>query len=376
MAAEPAVTLPEEEDDPSQIVFHQAGGGDGDAELAGAGSGSQATPAHAGSAFKLKCDVRGGTLAKLVERMTFHRQPETSLARAFLLTYRSFTTPMTLLEMLVQRFNVQPPPGYTDAQIAAFKSTRALPIRLRVFNSLKMWINMSPHEFTCDEVLVQRLERFIRDTMEPALPTAANSVRKMLDATLDRQAAEARRSSSGVIGSASAAARSARFVQDMPETKLPPGPLPPPEGIDLLQLDPTEVARQMTLVDWEYFKAIQPRECLDQCWTKPETGPTQAPNLLAMIERANEISHWVTMSVLRGDDKKERANALIFFIKLIERFRTINNFHGAMAVHAGLSNSAVHRLKHTWAKMKDKNPEKAALYVQQQEVLSGNQNFR
>ena len=340
------VVLPEEEDNPSQIVFHgQAGAGEGGVAGAGvnaaAGEGVSLLPS-APSAAALKQEVRGGTLAKLVERMTFHRQPEPALTRAFLLTYRSFTDPQTLLEMLVQRFNIAAPPGLSEAAASAFKATRVIPIRLRVFNSLKIWINMSPHEFTSSDALVKQLETFLEKTMAPTLPTAAKSLRKMLDAILDRSGnmLEDRRRSSLAVGSASCAARSAFHTLHMPESRLPAAPLPPPGELDLLQLDPTEVARQMTLLDWEYFRAIQPRECLDQCWTKPETAAFEAPNLLAMIERANDISYWATMTVLGGDNKKERANSLVFFIKLIERFRTMNNFHGAMAVHAGLSNSA------------------------------------
>ena len=72
--------------------------------------------------------VRGGTLPALIERLTAHEQAgkscypilsmvvemlncllDTTFSKAFLMTYKSFTTLDELVELLVARFRIQPP---------------------------------------------------------------------------------------------------------------------------------------------------------------------------------------------------------------------------------------------------------------------------
>lgn len=47
--------------------------------------------------------IKGGTVEKLVERLTFYKYPDPDFTEAFLLTYRSFTTPTELLTMVIKR---------------------------------------------------------------------------------------------------------------------------------------------------------------------------------------------------------------------------------------------------------------------------------
>jgi len=283
--------------------------------------------------------IKGGTVEKLVERLTYEKYPDPEYLQAFLLTYRSFTTATEVLEMLIKRYSLEPP---NKEDVERFNENTLKPIRLRVYNVLKNWLERHYHDFEEDQNLGTILSNFIEKNM---MQSNMSKLGEALKRTLERKA-------QGEGPTKSEPQR--RFTQPAPKPILPKNL----QSFTFNDLHAQEVARQLTLIEFDLFKAIQPKELLNQCWNK-KNKQELAPNVVSMIKRFNDVSSWVTTEILKqADNLKNRTTMIEKFIQIAQQFLELNNFNGVMEVLAGLQSAAVHRLKKTWAGVKKKSNEK------------------
>lgn len=80
-----------------------------------------------------------------------------------------------------------------------------------------------------------------------------------------------------------------RKSQAMFSEPAPPSFLPKGDITSIVDIDPREVARQLTLMDYDLCKAIEPKECLGNAWTK-EDKEERSPHLLQSIKRFNLVN--------------------------------------------------------------------------------------
>ncbi|KAF9364817.1 hypothetical protein BGX34_000282 [Mortierella sp. NVP85] len=277
--------------------------------------------------------VRGGTLPALVERLTLHDGLDLNFVATFLLTYRSFTTTDQLFTLLFRRFTITPPQGLEPAEMDIWTEKKGTPVRLRVFSIIKSWIE---HYYLEDEeedrATLQRIKEFsnssaVRDTLN----FAAAQLIKLVDK---------RESSDGSFR---------RMVLNL--TTQAPQPITPRnlKRIKFLDLDPLELARQLTIMEANYYNKIKPIECLAKAWTSenPELA-AKAVNIKKMIETSNLYSNWINEIVLSEKETKKRAAIIKYLVVLAEKLRQLNNFSMLSATTAALSQSPIHRLKRTW----------------------------
>jgi hypothetical protein len=125
-----------------------------------------------------------------------------------------------------------------------------------------------------------------------------------------------------------------------------------PGKFEFNDLDPDEVADQLTLIEWEMYCQVDAREFLHLNWKKEDAKKRKlATNVINLVERFNAVSYWVATEIVMQTDVKTRVQVLKKFIGVAERMRTIGNFNGVMEIIGGLNQLAVQRLKETWAQI-------------------------
>ena len=108
----------------------------------------------------------------------FHKI-ELMFTRAFFYNFRLFTTPVKFLELLIKRFELQPPndPQLNPEELSAWTSRVLIPVRLRVYNVIKTWLET----YFCyepDACTENALVEFTAGHMMQAMPGPA---KRMMD---------------------------------------------------------------------------------------------------------------------------------------------------------------------------------------------------
>ncbi|KAG0836182.1 hypothetical protein G6F57_009894 [Rhizopus arrhizus] len=269
--------------------------------------------------------VKGGTLPALVERLTLHDYFDMNFNITFFLTYRSFSTSEQILSLLKSRFNLQPPKGLTEDELNLWKNKKLKLVRLRVFNVIKIWLE----QYYCekDYAILDKLLEFTNSTIRNCHSFSANQLVRLI---------QKRKGSCKDIKSLVATQPA-----DTPEPILPRNL----NNFKLLDISAVEMARQLTLIDFRLFNAIQPLECLDKAWSREDS---YAIHIQQSIQFCNLMTQWVSDAILSQPEVKKRCALLKYWIHVAERCRQWNNFNTCMAIVSAFDNSAVGRLKRTW----------------------------
>ncbi|KAI8058987.1 ras guanine nucleotide exchange factor domain-containing protein [Gongronella butleri] len=138
-------------------------------------------------------------------------------------------------------------------------------------------------------------------------------------------------------------------TNDMPPSIVPKNT----KRLRFLEIDPLELARQLTIMDFKLYSRIKPVECLDKNWGQENSQHTAA-NVKASIEYSNQVTSWVTDSILSKEELKKRSNILKHWIMVAEKCRLLHNYNTCMAILSAFDNSSVGRLKRTWETMSAK----------------------
>ncbi|XP_076028196.1 son of sevenless homolog 1 isoform X2 [Genypterus blacodes] len=289
--------------------------------------------------------IKAGTVLKLIERLTFHMYADPNFVRTFLTTYRSFCKPQELLDLLMERFDIpEPRPSEVDqmeggeqplsAELKRFRKEFVQPVQLRVLNVCRHWVEHHFYDFERDSYLLRRLEEFIGLVRGKAMRKWVESITKIIQR---KKQVEASGPSPSII----------TFQNSPPPIEwhiCKPGNT---DYFDLMTLHPIEIARQLTLLESDFYRAVQPSELVGSVWTK-EDKEINSPNLLRMIRHTTNLTLWFEKCIVETENLEERVAVVTRIIEILQVFQELNNFNGVLEVVSAMNSSPVYRLDHTF----------------------------
>lgn len=131
-----------------------------------------------------------------------------------------------------------------------------------------------------------------------------------------------------------------------------------PLPINLLSLNSTVLAIELTLHDFNIFRRIEPQsfifdlfelrsniDSLDDKWRK---------DLNTFELLSNKEMFWVINEILNENSVVKRAKIIKYFIKVANICRHLHNYNSLFALLSGLGHGSIQRLKVTWDKLPTK----------------------
>ncbi|KAJ3323661.1 hypothetical protein HDV06_001391 [Boothiomyces sp. JEL0866] len=272
--------------------------------------------------------VKGGSLKVLVEYLTSHRHTDEYFNTSFLLSYKTFTTNKDLLDLLFERFNLPIPSSLTNEEHKQWLELKQKPVRQRVCSIIKNWIEFHCEGTPDDLEALGDIEKFADNVVKPILAISHISIQKLIE----------RKRKSGYQ------------LFKPPSLKIkekPPAPILPKnlKKFKVYELDPLEVARQITLWESSIYLDMSSLELLSKTWEWSEPKPMHVELL---INISNHITNWVVYSILGVSDVKKRARAFGFFIAVADRCAALSNFNALMAILAAFNTPHIVRLHKSW----------------------------
>jgi len=150
-----------------------------------------------------------------------------------------------------------------------------------------------------------------------------------------------------------------------------------PKGVaGLNTVHPREMARQITIKEYQLFAAIKSYEFVGQGWMSKEKEE-RSPNLLKFIGWFNALGAWVANSIVTEELLPKRKDRMKFFVDLGQELFELQNFNAVFAVmQGGLRSAPVFRLKKTMELLNKKEKSTARLYQSLHEFVSSDGKFK
>ncbi|XP_076006538.1 ral guanine nucleotide dissociation stimulator-like 2 isoform X2 [Genypterus blacodes] len=295
--------------------------------------------------------VKAGTEEKLVLHLLHSfSMGDSSFITIFLSTYRSFTSPERVLDILIDR--LENPPGESGRSHTRQSFNKA------VCTVFTIWLSEYPEDFQS----LGEPSRLLR--LAPLFPHDSSS------------AADLR-------------ARLLRVAEELSEKALLPDSYSEKTRFSSVPLDasrfePTSIlgfpaaiiAEQLTKIETELFVRLVPYHCLGSLWSQRDKKGREGVcwSVRATVRQFNKLANAVLASCLWPTQlrSQQRARLLEKWISVAEECRARKNFSSLYAVVSALQSNPIHRLRRTW---QETDREAMRRYEELSEIFSDKDNY-
>ncbi|KAF9392324.1 hypothetical protein BGX21_011055 [Mortierella sp. AD011] len=357
------------------------------------------------------------SLDAYIEMLTSHKStPDASFVTTFFTTFRLFTSPVELVDLLKKRFVKPPPQGLDENEVLAWQQQKQERIQKRVHIALKTWLE-GYWVSEKDRAAFKPIMDFVSQDMATALPGQSSRLSEMLNqwakkrkslclndrpqtlsksksddrlnqTAQDQNHANPRASSSSTTSRPFASVKEKYSIElkntgkrsihfgsrDSTQSRGPPVPLINKALLTALSNDQTmakvpvtdikavELARQLTVLLSNLFKGIPYLELLGK----------ERPNCSRMAQMSNKITIWVTDTIVDELDIKKRVGIIKHWIEVGEECLKLNNFDTLTAISCAIESTPVKRLHNTWESINKSYYERS---LQLKKMVSSDYNY-
>lgn len=284
--------------------------------------------------------IKASTLNRLVARVCDQNISEDSnFTNTFLVTYRSFCTPETLLTLMMSYFEYHMLP-----LINQDINKKMASLVLRMLNTIRVWVQ--DHSYDFNNHLNASMMNFIyrqvgrlcqmEKQSSSGYISIANKIKERIEANLINNG-ESREKLEKMFSRERAQPRYPSKWSEADEKK----------PFNIKQWEPSEIAKQITLLESNIFTAIEPKEFFGLGWTKKDKM-TRAPNISHLTEQFNNLSTFVASDIVCEENIKKRVRKVKQWINVAWECKNLNNLNGCNSIVSAFNNAGIHRLKKTW----------------------------
>jgi hypothetical protein len=213
------------------------------------------------------------------------------------------------MDKLIIRFYTPPPEDFPEENFGEWQKVHLQKTRLLVAKLIKSWMENHFYDFDDDKELVAKLAKFINMMKQ----TKGDYFAKSLQQTLVKMKSE----------------DGNKKKSNVNESKCPKPIIPKEIPTELFEWSEKEIARQISLLEFDLYIKIEPKECLNQNWS-PENRQKEAPHLNAVMDWFNRISRYASYSILVQKDDKKRAQMISKIIKTANECKLLNNYNATL----------------------------------------------
>ncbi len=295
-------------------------------------------------AYNSEGQLVGATLPALVERMTPHDSiVEPAFAAVFFLTFRQFTTPAELVDALIARYNIVPPENVSEQELFVWQQRKGLPVRLRVSNFVKSWLE-SHWRPSVDNVVLPALFAFTRDALAVMFPNPSQRIIELIhqwqsvhETGVSPKVTHVRDAGIPLIPPAITPSEVPRPI--MTKNLLSSLRNKNYASISVIDFDTLELARQLTAMECTLYCGIQPEEVLET----GQKGGSSLGSVKAVSSLSTAITGWVAESILDELDTKKRTTLVKFFIKVADVSHALRDHRLVELLTGSLSDALLYK---------------------------------